>query len=81
MACRRHPEGQRWAVVMTTPGELGVKLQPRIEEIEDVRRELGEVALMLANADPAELPHAARVLLRASSDIFETAQKVAGVLL
>jgi hypothetical protein len=81
MACLSITEGQRWTVVMTTSGELGVKLRPRIEEIEETRRELGEAALILANGDPDELLHAAGILVQAAADLFGTARKLAEVRL
>lgn len=77
MACRSIPRASEWTVVMTTPGELGVNLRPRIEEIEETRRELGEAALILANGDPDELLHAAGILVQAAADLFGTARKLA----
>ena len=64
-----------------TSAERAAKIAALIEQIQDVRRELGECALALGHAEPGELPATARILLRSSSDTFEVAEKLIGLLL
>ena len=64
-----------------TPAERAAKLAGVVEELQEIRIELGEVAIMLPHADPEEMAKQARILTRQSGEIFETAQKIIGLLI